>query len=83
MGAQSVADKEPVDVVRETGERVRRVALEILDELPDAGIGDGYPPGLDRTGPDAEREIAGPDGGVGYSDSGAHDGDGRRLVPAL
>lgn len=56
--AQSVADKEPVDVVRETGERVRRVALEILDKLPDAGIGDGYPPGLDRTGPDAERETS-------------------------
>ena len=56
--AQSVADKEPVDVVRETGERVRRVALGILDKLPDAGIGDGYPPGLDRTGPDAERETS-------------------------
>ena len=54
--AQSVADKEPVDVVRETGERVRRVALDILDKLPDAGIGDGYPPGLDRSGPDTERK---------------------------
>lgn len=54
--ASSVADKEPVDVVRETGERVRRVALDILDKLPDTGIGDGYPPGLDRSGPDAERE---------------------------
>ncbi len=40
--ASSVADKEPVDVVRETGERVRRVALDILDKLPDTGIGDGY-----------------------------------------
>lgn len=53
--AQSVADKDPVDVVRETGERVRAVALDILDRLPDPGIGDGYPPGLDRTGPNATR----------------------------
>lgn len=44
--AASVAGKRPVEVVRETGERVRRVALDILTLLPDTGIGDGRPPGL-------------------------------------
>lgn len=46
--ANAVPDKTPVEVVRETGERVRKTALAILDRLPDAGLGDGYPPGLAR-----------------------------------
>ncbi len=54
--AEAVPDKQPVDVVRDTGERVRKIALDILDKLPDTSIGDGYPPGLDRNGPDASRD---------------------------
>lgn len=56
--AEGVPDKEPIEVIRETGERVRKIALDVLDKLPDAGIGDGYPPGLDRNRPEAGREAA-------------------------
>lgn len=56
--ANSVPDTDPVDVVRETGERVRRTALEILDRIPDTGIGDGYPPGLTRDTNSMEKNAA-------------------------
>lgn len=50
--ATAVPDADPLRVVRETGERVRRTALEILDQLPPPGAGDGYPPGLERESAD-------------------------------
>lgn len=40
--------KEPVQVVRATAERVRKVAIEILDRLDTVQISDGTPPGLAR-----------------------------------
>ncbi|GAB3597162.1 ArdC-like ssDNA-binding domain-containing protein [Microbacterium tumbae] len=46
--ANAVPHKTPVEVVRDTGERVRKIALDIVDRLPDTGVGDGYPPGLTR-----------------------------------
>ncbi|HMR12109.1 MAG TPA: ArdC-like ssDNA-binding domain-containing protein [Arachnia sp.] len=46
--AARVDGKEPVEVVKATGERVRKTALAILDQLDTAQIGDGTPPGLDR-----------------------------------
>ena len=46
--ATRVDGKEPVEVVKATGERVRKTALAILDQLDTAQIGDGTPPGLDR-----------------------------------
>lgn len=46
--SSSVKNRDPVEVVRETGELVRRTAVAILDRLPDAPLGDGSPPGLDR-----------------------------------
>lgn len=46
--ANSVKDKSPVEVVQETGERVRKVAGSILDALPTAQAGTGDPPGLTR-----------------------------------
>lgn len=46
--AARVDGKEPVDVVKATGERVRTTALTILDQLDTAQVGDGTPPGLDR-----------------------------------
>lgn len=46
--AARVDGKEPVEVVKATGERVRKTALAILDQLDTTQIGDGTPPGLDR-----------------------------------
>lgn len=46
--AASVKDTSPVDVVKATGERVRRVATGILDQLDTMKVGDGTPPGLNR-----------------------------------
>lgn len=46
--ASSVKDKSPVEVVQETGERVRKVAGAILDALPTVQVGSGDPPGLTR-----------------------------------
>lgn len=49
--AARVDGKEPVEVVKATGERVRKTALTILDQLHTTQIGDGTPPGLDREAP--------------------------------
>ncbi|GAB3062596.1 hypothetical protein GCM10027079_31750 [Sediminivirga luteola] len=53
--AARVDGKEPVEVVKATGERVRKTALTILDQLDTTQVGDGTPPGLDR---DATRRDA-------------------------
>lgn len=42
----TVKDRDPVEVVRGTGELARSVALAILDHLPEPPGGDGTPPGL-------------------------------------
>ena len=46
--ASSVKDTSPVEVVKATGERVRRTASRILDQLDTLKVGDGNPPGLNR-----------------------------------
>lgn len=46
--AARVDGKEPVEVVKATGERVRKTALAILDQLDTTQVGDGTPPGLER-----------------------------------
>ena len=46
--SSTVTDADPLEVVRPTGERVRRTALAILDQLPDPPTGNGLPPGLER-----------------------------------
>jgi hypothetical protein len=46
--SSSVAGMEPADVVRTTGERVRRTALGILNQLSEQPVGDGTPPGIER-----------------------------------
>lgn len=46
--AARVDGKEPVEVVKATGERVRKTALAILDQLDTTQVADGTPPGLDR-----------------------------------
>lgn len=53
--ASSVKDKTPVEVVQETGERVRKVAGSILDALPTVQVGSGDPPGLTREARAQER----------------------------
>ncbi len=45
-----VRDSAPLEVIRATGERARKTALGIVDGLPEAPVGDGTPPGLDRSG---------------------------------
>ncbi|HSI93242.1 MAG TPA: ImmA/IrrE family metallo-endopeptidase, partial [Jiangellaceae bacterium] len=40
----TVDDRDPVEVVRGTGERARRTALAILNTLPEPPIGDATPP---------------------------------------
>ncbi|WP_240756432.1 ImmA/IrrE family metallo-endopeptidase [Micrococcus luteus] len=46
--AGTVKDKDPAEVVQATGERVRKVAVTILDALPTVQVGTGDPPGLSR-----------------------------------
>ncbi|MFV0451349.1 MAG: ArdC-like ssDNA-binding domain-containing protein [Propioniciclava sp.] len=46
--AARVDGKEPVEVVKATGERVRKTAVAILDQLDTAQVSDGTPPGVDR-----------------------------------
>lgn len=49
--ASSVADKTATEVAQETGERVRRAAVVILDQLQTEQIGGGDPLRLDRPKP--------------------------------
>ena len=50
--AARVDGKEPVEIVKATGERVRATALRILDQLDTTQVGNGVPPGLDRETPE-------------------------------
>jgi hypothetical protein len=61
--AAQLDGKEPADVVKATGERVRSVALKILDQLDTAQVGNGTPPGLERDTPtrDTPRQPAAAD----------------------
>ena len=43
-----VDGKEPVEVIKATGERVRATAMKILDQLDTPMTGNGAPPGLER-----------------------------------
>jgi len=55
---QQRARQDPVEVVQATAERVRRTAVGILDQLETPQVGDGDPPGLDRTTLATKREAA-------------------------
>lgn len=46
--AVRVDGQDPVQVVQATGERVRKTASQVLDQLDTPQLGDGIPPGLDR-----------------------------------
>nr|WP_241489314.1 ArdC family protein [Leucobacter celer] len=50
--AMAADGKNPIQIVQATAERVRKVALEILDQLDTVQISDGTPPGLTRDGPE-------------------------------
>lgn len=61
--AETVKDKSPLAVMRDTGERVRYTVLAELDHLPTPAIDDGVPPGLEERkpvsiAPSARRESA-------------------------
>jgi hypothetical protein len=49
--ASTVDGKDPVTVVKHTAERVRKIAVSILDRLDTPQISDGEPPGLVREAP--------------------------------
>ena len=49
--AARVDGQEAAQVVQATGERVRKTALAILDQLDTLQVGDGTPPGLERDTP--------------------------------
>jgi hypothetical protein len=57
--SSTVEDRDPVEVVRGTGERVRKIALAILDQLPEPPTGDGTPPGLDPSACAAHEKSTG------------------------
>ena len=44
--SETVKDKTPIEVLRTTGDRVRKAVLDTLDYLPTPMIDDGTPPGL-------------------------------------
>ena len=54
--ATTVAGRTPAEVVQATGERVRAIALSILNTLDTAQVGGGDPPGLDRAKLAATRQ---------------------------
>ena len=58
--AANVDGKEPVEVVQATGERVRKTAAGILDQLDTIQVGDGTPPGLDKDAPARETKRPAP-----------------------
>lgn len=49
--AARVESQDPVEVVKTTGERVRKTALGILEQLDTVQVGNGTPPGLERDTP--------------------------------
>lgn len=53
--AANVDGKDPVQIVRDTGEKVRRAAMEILGHLDTVQLGNGNPLSLSKDGP--EREV--------------------------
>lgn len=73
--AANVDGKEPVEIVQATGERVRKAAAGILDQLDTAQVPDGTPPGLVRDG--AARKAPEQDAPARSSESAA----GRRVEP--
>lgn len=52
--AARVEGQDPVEVVKATGERVRKTALGILEQLDTTQVGNGTPPGLERDTPARE-----------------------------
>ena len=52
--AARVEGQDPVEVVKTTGERVRKTALGILEQLDTTQVGNGTPPGLEREAPTRE-----------------------------
>jgi antirestriction protein ArdC len=57
--SSQVKDSSPLEIIRATGERARTTALAIVDGLPEAPVGNGDPPGLDRSIGERSRERPG------------------------
>lgn len=52
--AARMEGQDPVEVVKTTGERVRKTSLGILEQLDTTQVGNGTPPGLERDTPARE-----------------------------
>lgn len=77
--AARVDGKEPVEIVKATGERVRKTASTILGQLDTAQVNDGTPPGLDREAPQRDQPARDP---VTHERSApARPPSGRRVEP--
>lgn len=84
--AATVDGKEPVEIVKTTGERVRKTALAILDQLDSAQVGDGTPPGLDHETlqrDQTERALAARERSAPERAMPLPPGTGPRHVPAM
>lgn len=71
--AARVEGQDPVEVIKTTGERVRKTALGILEQLDTVQVGNGTPPGLERDTPHSRpRDTADPccTGDVGAGGAG-------------
>lgn len=59
--AARVDGKEPVEVIKATGERVRKTALAILDQLDTTQVANGAAPGLERQAAQRDQPATGHD----------------------
>ena len=78
--AARVEGQDPVEVVKTTGERVRKTALGILEELDTVQVGNGTPPGLERDTPTREPATRQAPAAPAVSESAGRVGSGREAV---
>ncbi|MCO6680240.1 ImmA/IrrE family metallo-endopeptidase [Cutibacterium avidum] len=78
--AARVEGQDPVEVVKTTGERVRKTALGILEQLDTVQVGNGAPPGLERDTPAREPATRQASAAPAVSESAGRVVSGREAV---
>lgn len=78
--AARVEGQDPVEVVKATGERVRKTALGILEQLDTTQVGNGTPPGLERDTPAREPATGQASAAPAVSESEGRVVSGREAV---